>query len=149
MPTLREWRQQARAGVLADEYIEHLRLRRRALGTAAARRRWQNRATRLNYRARQAGAEGRVRAEELMHLVLSYGSRCAYCGHPLDFTGNPRGAGEPSRPGTIDHVKPLSRGGRGDVGNMAPACAICNNERATWPDSALGVPAPHRFQLDN
>jgi 5-methylcytosine-specific restriction endonuclease McrA len=149
MQTLREWRQQAQEGVLAEEYVEHLLARRRALGTASARRRWQQRATGLNRRAKRVGAEGRVRAEELMHLVLSYGSRCAYCGCHLDFTGEQLGLAEPpARRGTIDHVKPLSRGGRGDSGNLAPACSPCNQERSRWPDSALGVPAPHRFQLD-
>jgi 5-methylcytosine-specific restriction endonuclease McrA len=148
VPTLREWREQAQEGVLAPEYVEHLLDRRRRRGTAAARRRWQQRATSLNRRARLAGAVGRVRADELMHLVLGYGSRCAYCGCPLDFLGGQLGIAEPPPArGTIDHVKPLARGGRGDVGNLAPACEPCNHERATWPDSALGVPAPRRFQL--
>jgi len=46
-------------------------------------------------------------------LVNRYGGCCAYCG---------------DRPNKlhIDHVVPVSRGGRGGIGNILPACATCN-----------------------
>lgn len=147
MPTLRQWREQAQVGVLDPLYIEHLHRRHVRGRTHRKKKRWSNRATRMNCRARQADALGRVSADDLILLVMSYSSRCAYCGWPLDFTGA-RHVLIDSRRGTFDHVRPLSRGGRGDVSNLAPSCSPCNYERSKWPDSALGVPAPRRFVLD-
>lgn len=147
MPTLREWRVQAQAGVLDPLYVEHLRTRHVRGRTHRGKKRWANRASRMNYRARLAGASGRVNADDLILLVMSYGSRCAYCGWPLDFTGA-RHLLVAARRGTFDHVRPLSRGGRGDVSNLVPSCSPCNYERSGWPDAALGVPAPRRFVLD-
>lgn len=45
-------------------------------------------------------------------LLARYGHRCAYCG-----TDGPL---------HMDHVVPLSRGGRHAIGNALPACAACN-----------------------
>lgn len=42
--------------------------------------------------------------------------RCAYCGIPLDHP-------------TIDHVIPLSRGGRHSADNVVPACLHCNTSK--------------------
>lgn len=146
MPSLREWRVQAQAGSLDPLYVEHLRVRRVRSKTHRKKKLWSNRATRMNYRARHQGAQGRVNADDLIMLVLSYGSRCAYCGAALDFTGERHLLSGTWR-GTFDHVKPLGRGGRGDVGNLVPSCEPCNFQRAEWPDAALGVPAPRRFAL--
>ena len=41
-----------------------------------------------------------------------YKSDCFYCGAPEDIT--------------LDHVVPLSRGGRHSIGNIVPACGKCN-----------------------
>lgn len=106
--------------------------------------RWHSRAKRLNRRALDFKREGRVTAEDLMRVVMAYGSKCAYCELALSFMVGSRPADWRLR-ATFDHVKPLSRGGRGDIGNLVPACGGCNNERGKWPDSALGVPAPHRW----
>lgn len=128
-----------------------LRILERAERRRARRsgRRWAKRAASLNARARRVDAEGRVNGRELLELIAAYGSRCAYCGHELDFTRTRQPCSDHDpHAATFDHVRPLGRGGRGDVGNLAPACADCNSRRSTWPDSALGVPAPHRFTLD-
>lgn len=149
MPTLREWREQAQEGVLDPRYVEHLRLRHlgRARKRSLVRRLISARATRYNARARKCGAQGRVSATELIEILIRYGCRCAYCGITLDFA-NTRDLPSDVKPGTFDHVKPLSRGGRGDMSNLVPACSPCNQVRSAWPDSALGVPAPHSFLLD-
>lgn len=41
---------------------------------------------------------------------------CTYCG-------------EDNFPMTVDHVKPLSKGGTDDRGNLVPACRPCNTEK--------------------
>lgn len=43
---------------------------------------------------------------------------CGYCGQPT-----------PAAELTMDHVVPLSRGGRTTKGNVAPACKTCNNAK--------------------
>ncbi|TGB13887.1 HNH endonuclease [Streptomyces sp. MZ04] len=45
-------------------------------------------------------------------MLLAYSHRCAYCGIPGDLT--------------VDHVIPISRGGRHAIGNLVPACLTCN-----------------------
>jgi 5-methylcytosine-specific restriction endonuclease McrA len=43
---------------------------------------------------------------------------CAYCGRTV-----------PSRELTMDHVVPLSRGGRSTKGNVVVSCKECNNRK--------------------
>lgn len=43
------------------------------------------------------------------------GGRCFYCGHLA--------------PLTMDHVIPITRGGRHSAGNLVPACARCNSSK--------------------
>ncbi|MFD1277447.1 HNH endonuclease [Streptomyces kaempferi] len=69
----------------------------------AARRGWE----RLN-----PGSVGIV-SRDWRKLVRHYRHRCAYCG------GNSGGI-------HMDHVVPLSRGGRHAIGNVLPACQACN-----------------------
>ncbi|WP_405747825.1 HNH endonuclease [Streptomyces canus] len=69
----------------------------------AARRAWE----RLN--PDSVGVDSR----EWRKLVRRYRHRCAYCG------GNEGGL-------HMDHVIPLSRGGRHAIGNVLPACQGCN-----------------------
>lgn len=54
----------------------------------------------------------RVTVSDWMKILRAFNHRCAYCGK----------AGEM----TIDHVLPISRGGRHCVGNLVPACRSCN-----------------------
>ena len=69
----------------------------------AARRAWEQ----LN-----PGSVG-VASREWRRLVRRYRHSCAYCG------GNQGGI-------HMDHVIPLSRGGRHAIGNVLPACQACN-----------------------
>jgi len=64
----------------------------------------------------------RRRARELRHSQwwkrqLARG-RCYYCGKSF----SPRGL-------TMDHIVPLSRGGKSKKGNVVPACKDCNNKK--------------------
>jgi len=64
-------------------------------------------------RARKRNKETRVVTEgDLLRLIARHGGMCAYC------------KAEPYS--HIDHVVPLSRGGRHALGNLLPACAYCN-----------------------
>ena len=69
----------------------------------------------LNQRAR----EGRIYPDELRHLILDSGGRCAWCGTDLrcvDFE--------------VDHIEPLVRGGAHALDNLALACWPCNRQKA-------------------
>ena len=44
--------------------------------------------------------------------------RCHYCGLPC-----------PPAELTMDHVVPVSRGGRSTKGNLVPCCKTCNNQK--------------------
>lgn len=64
----------------------------------------------------------RRRARELRHSQwwkrqLARG-RCYYCGKSF----SPRSL-------TMDHIVPLSRGGKSKKGNVVPACKDCNNKK--------------------
>ena len=56
--------------------------------------------------------------EGMEHLFAVYGGACIYCGAPAD---------------TIDHLDPVSRGGRTTPGNVAPACKSCNSRKRDTP----------------
>ena len=44
--------------------------------------------------------------------------QCHYCGHPC-----------PPAELSMDHVVPVSRGGRSTKGNLVPCCKTCNNQK--------------------
>jgi 5-methylcytosine-specific restriction protein A len=44
--------------------------------------------------------------------------RCYYCGSPT-----------PSKELTMDHIVPVSRGGKSTRGNVVPCCKKCNNTK--------------------
>jgi 5-methylcytosine-specific restriction endonuclease McrA len=52
-------------------------------------------------------------------VLNRYGRACSYCRVPLSF-----------KSATIDHVVPRSRGGSNDIGNLRPACGVCNALKA-------------------
>lgn len=52
---------------------------------------------------------------DLRRLLDRYGNACAYCGSGHDLT--------------LDHVVPVSRGGRHAIGNLVPACRSCNSSK--------------------
>lgn len=59
--------------------------------------------------------------------------RCHYCG----------GAAEPKSL-TMDHIVPISRGGKSTKGNVVPACKTCNNRKKQllpmeWDDYLASV----------
>ena len=62
--------------------------------------------------ARKKGAEGTFDLDDWGALCDAFDNCCAYCGTDEKLT--------------VDHVIPLSKGGRNDLGNLLPACLSCN-----------------------
>ena len=58
----------------------------------------------------------------LPKLFIRDEGRCQICGRELSFTGNPNGKYYPS----IDHIIPLSKGGKHEWKNVQLACRKCN-----------------------
>lgn len=56
-------------------------------------------------------------APEWEAMKRRHGSRCAYCGARSDSL-------------EMDHVIPISRGGRHAIANILPACASCNRRKS-------------------
>ncbi|WP_372344930.1 HNH endonuclease [Streptomyces sp. KL116D] len=102
----------------------------------------QYKAARRTWERRNPDSVGIV-PREWRKLVRRYRNRCAYCG------GNEGGI-------HMDHVIPLSRGGRHAIGNVLPACQGCNLSKgsklvAEWKrDEAAWSPdakQPPKMQL--
>jgi 5-methylcytosine-specific restriction endonuclease McrA len=92
-------------------------------------------------KAREHGASGSFRWIDVIRLWTASGKRCSYC--DMQMTEQP----EP------DHVVPISRGGRNDLGNIVPCCRSCNADKCdmTLTEWAIererqGKP-PRRYEL--
>ena len=73
---------------------------------------------------RKVGGTG-VSVAEYRAIKAAYGGFCAYCFGPAD---------------TMDHVVPLSRGGKHEAANLVPACKRCNFEKHnSMPDGWILV----------
>jgi 5-methylcytosine-specific restriction endonuclease McrA len=76
----------------------------------------QNPARTRTYRnQRQRNAVGSVSDKDWSSVLRQYRGCCAYC--------------SVEGPMTMDHVVPLSRGGRHTIGNVVPACGPCNSSK--------------------
>lgn len=79
----------------------------------------------IKYRRRQklnqTPKELRLTAKQWKSVLIKYGNRCLCCGSTEDIT--------------IDHIKPLSKGGLNTIDNVQPLCHACNsNKRDTEID---------------
>lgn len=70
----------------------------------------------IKRRSRIAGAGGKYTAKEWLALCAQYGNKCLWCGR-ID------------RPLTVDHVRPISWGGRNTIDNLQPLCNSCNRRK--------------------
>ncbi len=82
-------------------------------GRALKRASWQR------YKARQLKAEGSFTADDIKDLYATQGGRCYYCSVEIENGYH------------IEHMTPLSRGGKNDVSNICLACAPCNLSKHT------------------
>lgn len=73
-----------------------------------------------SYRALKVNADGRISLTEWHGVLYCHGYRCAYC------------LGHEDNVGTLamDHMLPLSRGGRHDANNIVPSCKVCNSAKS-------------------
>lgn len=70
-------------------------------------------------RARKLGRSLLFSREQLEAKMAYWGNRCWMCGGDFE---------------SVDHVKPLSKGGLDALCNLRPACGSCNSRKgATWP----------------
>ena len=70
-------------------------------------------------RARKNGYETDVRSVRILDAKLRKAKyRCRWCGGPFE---------------CIDHVKPLARGGKDMLRNLAPSCRRCNELKGDLP----------------
>lgn len=70
------------------------------------------------YRARRKNAAGSYNKKQLIEKFTFWGWRCYLCLTQLD-----------AKTCTIEHRKPLSRGGTNWLANIAPACLPCNSSK--------------------
>lgn len=69
-------------------------------------------------RARRRGNGGKLSNEEWETIKAQYGNKCLGCGTP-----------ESEVLLTIDHIIPISKGGRNDASNVQPLCQSCNSRK--------------------
>lgn len=104
----RAWRDRSKEHVAA--YNLWYRAANREVADAAVRRRAE--------RLRHAQVV-RFGADQLRARMSYFGDRCWMCGAEAD---------------TVDHVKPISKGGLHVLANLRPACRSCNSsKRDQWP----------------
>lgn len=66
-------------------------------------------------RALLRGSTGKFTHNEWIALCERYNNKCVCCGETKELT--------------IDHVIPLSKGGRNDIDNIQPLCKSCNSSK--------------------
>jgi 5-methylcytosine-specific restriction endonuclease McrA len=79
-----------------------------------------NLVTKMTRRARECGAVGFFSYDAWIQKVTYHGWRCIYCNEELNI-----------RTLTIDHRKPLAKGGSNWLSNLVPACKPCNCKKGT------------------
>lgn len=73
---------------------------------------------RNNRRAQRQSSGGRFTSADWMNLVDHYENLCLSCGKKSESL-------------TTDHIVPLSKGGKNDIGNIQPLCLSCNSSKGT------------------
>jgi hypothetical protein len=76
-----------------------------------------------NGRAKRLGIEGRITPQDWKDVVQEYKFLCHICGDPISLE-----IGSLQRI-SLDHILPLSRGGKNVKDNVAPAHRVCNYVR--------------------
>ena len=82
-------------------------------------------------RARRAGVEYQA-GITLERLIQRDGGVCYLCGQPVDVHDKTWGTSGPNYP-SIDHVKPIAKGGGHTWGNVRLAHCMCNSKKRDLP----------------
>lgn len=85
--------------------------------SAYCSKRCSKRVARRTRKAREHNSPGNFRWVEVIKLWIAAGKRCSYCDKTMTEQPDP------------DHVVPISRGGRNDLGNIVPCCHLCNADK--------------------
>lgn len=88
-----------------------------------------------------AAAQSLLRSLLLAAVVDRDGEACHYCQVPTVVDPEPA---QRFRERTLDHVVPLSRGGRDELENCVAACRSCNSRKAARPVHEYSVQRGHR-----
>lgn len=76
------------------------------------------------------------RSNRKVILLLDYNHRCAICNITVDFS---KPDAHPNK-ATIDHIRPLAKGGSDTKENLQLLCFPCNNKKAdTYEPTDTGV----------
>ena len=70
-------------------------------------------------RAREHNARGTFTWAEIVGLWMRFDKACAYCAAPTSLVDI-----------QAEHVIALSKGGRNDLSNLLPSCALCNSDKS-------------------
>lgn len=98
------------------ERVGYYRAQREVINARQRAYRRQNPARTRTYKdQRRRNAVGSISEKDWASVLRQYRGCCAYC--------------QTDGPMTMDHVIPLSRGGRHTVGNVVPACGSCNSSK--------------------
>jgi 5-methylcytosine-specific restriction endonuclease McrA len=68
-------------------------------------------------KAKRKGAPGSYTSQEWEELCDRYGRICLCCKRKVKLT--------------VDHIKPISKGGSNDISNLQPLCSRCNRKKHT------------------
>ena len=115
-----------KAVTTAKAKLDPARLERRRRRARIYSKTEKFRFTQINHKARRRSVEneGRVTEAEWKAIIARFNDSCAYCrADDLKLT--------------MDHVIPLSKGGRHCADNVVPACQPCNSAKC---DSIWAVP---------
>lgn len=109
-------------------WLTEFRQTRYALNTEQRRRTWR-RSRRKRKALIRSQSDGSLGINTTIAELYGRAQNCFYCGVGLTITRRqwifaPTDA-------TIDHVKPLSQGGRHSVDNIVVACRLCNDRKGT------------------
>ncbi len=110
----RDYHADNREAILERKRAYYQQVRKQADKTEAGRLADRNRKARRRSQQRN----GNVTAEEWTAILAANDYACKYCGAK-------------DRPLEMDHIVPLSKGGRHCANNIAPACKPCNSKKGS------------------
>lgn len=119
-----------------DHAARYLREREHRLESVSAYQRENPQVPQRSKRRRKALIAGagvfQVSAKDWSKEVRRHGGRCFYCNSDGRMS--------------MDHVVPISRGGRHSIGNLVPACITCNSSKRdrTIMEWRLKRPSPRK-----